>query len=158
MSQSPLNAERSRPPSPDSLTSDLASLAAALQATAQALLRYCGQTEPPAPEVDETIPPNPRKTPPAEYPDEIRCYRFSPVALRIEQELLEEQDVENLQGLLFNAFSSLTAFISLLNAVDTEAAIDGTVLHLLARELKRTENLLFRIQDAYSAVDLLPVS
>ena len=39
--------------------------------------------------------------------------------------------------------------------VEAEAAIDGVVVHILARELKRTENLIFRIQDAYSTVERL---
>lgn len=87
--------------------------------------------------------------------DEIRRYRFSPLAIRCEQELFADQGAANLQEVLFNASSSLTAFTALMEKIDAEADVEGVVLHLLARELKRVEKLLFKIQDAYSTVELL---
>ena len=39
--------------------------------------------------------------------------------------------------------------------MDAEAEIDGAVIHILARELKRVEDLLFKIQDTYSTVELV---
>lgn len=87
--------------------------------------------------------------------DEIRCYRFSPLAIRCEQELFKDQEAESLREVLFNASSSVTAFTALLEQIDAEAELEGVVVHILARELKRVENLLFKIQDAYSTVELV---
>lgn len=85
--------------------------------------------------------------------DEIRCYRFSPLALRCEQELFAEQQAKNLHELFFKASSSVTAFASLLEHIDAEAEVEGVVIHILARELRRVEDLLFKIQDTYSTVE-----
>ncbi len=87
--------------------------------------------------------------------DEIRCYRFSPLAVRCEQELFAEQQAKNLHELFFKASSSVTAFSSLLEHIDAEAEVEGVVIHILARELRRVEDLLFRIQDTYSTVELV---
>ena len=84
---------------------------------------------------------------------EIRCLHLSPLALRLEQELLEEQEVDDFRGLLFNAYASLTGFTSLMENVEAEAEFEGVVIHILAREIKRTERLLLKIQDAYSTVE-----
>lgn len=129
----------SQPPSPD-----LIAIAAMLNEAAQAL-RAVGRPF----EAEK----EPEKETAAR--DEIRCYRFSPLAICCEQELFEDQGAENLQEVLFNACSSLTAFTALLERIDPEAELDGVVLHLLARELKRVGDLLFKIQDAYSTVELV---
>ncbi len=85
--------------------------------------------------------------------DAIRCYRFPPLAIRCERELFEEQGAKNLQEVLFNASSSLKAFTALLEKIDAEAKLEGVVAHILARELRRVEDLLFRLEDAYSSVE-----
>ena len=87
--------------------------------------------------------------------DEIRCYRFSPLAVRCEQELFADQQAKSLKELFFKASSSVTAFAALLEHIDAEAEVEGAVIHILARELRRVENLLFKIQDAYSTVELV---
>ena len=121
---------------------DLTAIAAMLTEASQALLNFgkVPKTED-APEVE------------ASPQDEIRCYRFSPLAVRCEQELFEAQGAESLRELLFDASSSVTAFTALLEQIDAEAELEGVVVHILARELRRVENLLFKIQDAYSTVE-----
>lgn len=84
---------------------------------------------------------------------EIRCYRFSPVAVRCEKTLLEEQEAADLRELLANASLSINAFTTLMELMDAEAKVDGVVIHILARELKRIDNMLFKLQDAYSTVE-----
>lgn len=87
--------------------------------------------------------------------DEIRCYRFSPLAVRGEQELFADQQAKSMRELFFKASSSVTAFAALLEHIDAEAEVEGVVIHILARELRRVEDLLFRIQDTYSTVELV---
>lgn len=84
---------------------------------------------------------------------EIRCYHFSPVAVRCEKALLEEQQAANLRELLANASLSINAFATLMELMDAEAKVDGVEIHILARELKRIDNMLFKLQDAYSTVE-----
>ena len=83
---------------------DTASLAALLQSAAQALLRSGtpSDEEHPAPAKVERI------------QEEIRHYRFPPLAVRCEKELLEAEDAEEMRELLFKAFSSLETFADLL--------------------------------------------
>ena len=47
------------------------------------------------------------------------------------------------------------AFASLLELMDEAAKVDGFVIHILARELQRIGDLLFKIQDVYSTVELV---
>lgn len=122
---------------------DAASLAALLQSAAQALLDSGTPSEEPAPVKVERI------------QEEIRHYRFPPLALRCEKELLEAEDAEEMRELLFRAFSSLETFADLLELMNPEAKVDGVVMHTLARELRRIGKLVFRIQDAYSTVELV---
>lgn len=122
-------------PSPSSPPPDLASLAALLQKTAQTLFSAD------APQEKDQL------------QEEIRCYRFSPLAQRCEQQLLEEHNAEDLRELLFIASSSVNAFTSLIELMNVEAQVDGVVVHILARELQRINTLLFKIQDAYSTVE-----
>ena len=60
--------------------------------------------------------------------EEIRSYRFSPLALRGEKELLEEQNAEGLRELVSMASSSV------MELMDEAAKVDGFVIHILARE------------------------
>jgi len=92
---------------------------------------------------------------PEQPEEEIRRYRFSSLAVRYERELLEEQDTGNFHGLLCNVADSLAAFTALMENVDAEADFDGKILHLLGRELGRISDLVFRMQDAYSTVELM---
>ena len=87
---------------------DAASLAALLQSAAQALLRSGtpSEEEHPAPAKVERI------------QEEIRHYRFPPLAVRCEKELLEAEDAEEMQELLFRAFSSLETFADLLELMN----------------------------------------
>ena len=123
---------------------DAASLAALLQSAAQALLRSGkpSDEEHPAPAKVERI------------QEEIRHYRF-PLAVRCEKELLEEENAEEMRELLFRAFSSLETFADLLELMNPEAKVEGVVMHTLARELRRIGRLVFKIQDAYSTVELV---
>ena len=123
---------------------DAASLAALLQSAAQALLRSGkpSDEEHPAPAKVERI------------QEEIRHYRFPPLAVRCEKELLEEENAEEMRELLFRAFSSLETFADLLELMNPEAKVEGVVMHTLARELRRIGRLVFKIQDAYSTVEL----
>lgn len=75
-----------------------------LQNAAQALLCSPAPRESPSP--DDEGDDRPR--------EEIRSYRFSPLALRGEKELLEEQNAEGLRELVSMASSSVMAFASLL--------------------------------------------
>lgn len=129
--------------SPTSPSPDLASIAAMLQEAAQALLRSGVPREKPSLELED------------QPQEEIRCYRFSPLAQRCEKQLLEEQNAEGLRELLFIASLSVNAFTSLIELMDIEAQVDGVVMHILARELQRIGTLLFKIQDAYSTVELV---
>ena len=124
---------------------DAASLAALLQSAAQALLRSGtpSDEEHPAPAKVERI------------QEEIRHYRFPPLAVRCEKELLEEENAEEMRELLFRAFSSLETFADLLELMNPEAKVEGVVMHTLARELRRIGRLVFKIQDAYSTVELV---
>ena len=124
---------------------DEASLAALLQSAAQALLRSGtpSDEEHPAPAKVERI------------QEEIRHYRFPPLAVRCEKELLEAEDAEEMRELLFRAFSSLETFADLLELMNPEAKVEGVVMHTLARELRRIGRLVFKIQDAYSTVELV---
>lgn len=130
--------------SPPSQSPDLTAIAAMLNEAAQVLLNLSNP-----PEVED----EPEEE--SSSKDEIRCYRFSPLAIRCEQELFEDQEAESLREVLFNASSSVTVFTALLEQIDAEAELEGVVVHILARELKRVENLLFKIQDAYSTVELV---
>ena len=87
--------------------------------------------------------------------EEIRHYRFPPLAVRCEKELLEEENAEEMRELLFRAFSSLETFTDLLELMNPEAKVEGVVMHTLARELRRIGRLVFKIQDAYSTVELV---
>ena len=124
---------------------DAASLAALLQSAAQALLRSgtSSEEEHPAPAKVERI------------QEEIRYYRFPPLAVRCEKELLEAEDAEEMRELLFRALSSLETFADLLELMNPEAKVEGVVMHTLARELRRIGRLVFKIQDAYSTVELV---
>ena len=123
---------------------DAASLAALLQSAAQALLRSgTSSEEHPAPAKVERI------------QEEIRHYRFPPLAVRCEKELLEAEDAEEMRELLFRAFSSLETFADLLELMNPEAKVEGVVMHTLARDLRRIGRLVFKIQDAYSTVELV---
>lgn len=103
---------------------DAASLAALLQSAAQALLRSGtpSDEEHPAPAKVERI------------QEEIRHYRFPPLAVRCEKELLEAEDAEEMRELLFRAFSSLETFADLLELMNPEAKVEGVVMHTLARD------------------------
>lgn len=124
---------------------DPIALAAMLQNAAQALLSSPAPRESPSP--DDEGDDRPR--------EEIRSYRFSPLALRGEKELLEEQNAEGLRELVSMASSSIMAFASLLELMDEAAKVDGFVIHILARELQRIGDLFFKIQDVYSTVELV---
>ena len=87
--------------------------------------------------------------------EEIRHYRFPPLAVRCEKELLEAEHAEEMRELLFRAFSSLETFADLLELMNPEAKVEGVVMHTLARELRRIGRLVFKIQDAYSTVELV---
>ncbi len=87
--------------------------------------------------------------------EEIRHYRFPPLAVRCEKELLEAEDAEEMRELLFRALSSLETFADLLELMNPEAKVEGVVMHTLARELRRIGRLVFKIQDAYSTVELV---
>ena len=87
--------------------------------------------------------------------EEIRHYRFPPLAVRCEKELLEEENAEEMRELLFRAFSSLETFTDLLELMNPEAKVEGVVMHTLARELRRIGRLVFKIEDAYSTVELV---
>jgi len=93
------------------------------------------------------------QAPPTE--EEIRCYRFNSLALQCERKLLEEQDVDDFHGLLCNALESLDIFTFLLENIDPDVQVEGTMIHLLARELRRVNDFVFRIGDAYSTVALV---
>jgi len=134
------------PSVPSSPSPDLTAIAAMLNEAAQALLNVSRPSE--AADVAEE----------ARSGDEIRCYRFSPLAIRGEQELFDEQGAEDLREILSNAASSIMAFTVLLERIDAEAELEGVVVHILARELKRVENLLFKIQDTYSTVEQVQAS
>ena len=138
------NSRQPNPSSSQSSSPDLAAIAAMLNEAAQAVLSLINRPEPEGEPEEEATP-----------QDEIRCYRFSPLAVRCERELFEAQYAENLREVLYNASSSITAFTALLEQIDAEAELEGVVVHILARELKRVENLLFKIQDAYSTVELV---
>lgn len=129
---------------PNSPSQDFTAIATMLTEAAQALLNLSGPAKAEGEPEEEAVP-----------QDEIRCYRFSPLAIRSEQELFEDQEAESLREVLFNASSSITAFTALLELMDAEAELEGVVVHILARELKRVENLLFKIQDTYSTVELV---
>lgn len=75
--------------------------------------------------------------------------------MRCEKELLEAEDAEEMRELLFRAFSSLETFADLLEMMNPEAKVEGVVMHTLARELRRIGRLVFKIQDAYSTVELV---
>lgn len=90
-----------------------------------------------------------------DIPSETCCYYFPSLAVTCEQELLKKENVNDFKGLLFNACTSISTFTSLLEIVDSEATVEGNVLHLLTEQLKRTENLLFKMQDAYSTIELI---
>ena len=91
----------------------------------------------------------------AEPGEEIRCYRFDAMALEGERNLLEEQDADNLLELLGNISGSLEIFTFLLDNIDAAAEVRGDMLHLLAQELERVNDLIVRIGDAYSTVELV---
>ena len=122
---------------------DAASLAALLQSAAQALLRSGTPSDEEHPAQVERI------------QEEIRHYRFPPLAVRCEKELLEAENAEEMRELLFRAFSSLETFADLLELMNPEAKVEGVVMHTLARELRRIGRLVFKIQDAYSTVELV---
>lgn len=177
MSKFSLNAEHSQPQSPPPSPSfpepsHFAALAEKLQGTAQALLSFCRampQEQSPVqdgagnngafaaagsaadledgPACDEGD--NPGAS------GETRCYHFSPLVLRQENELLDAQNVDDFHGLFYNAYTSLAGLTALMENIRAEAEIDGSIVHILARELKRTEDLLFQIHDAYSTVCLV---
>ncbi len=161
MSTPSQNTGRSRPPlscfaQGTSPNLDFTTLAAMLQSTAEALLSVRLAQLDTCPE--DTTSEHDKIGESGSYgPDsgEIRNLHFSPLALRQEQELLEEQEVDDFRGLLFNAYTSLVGFTSLMENVEAEAEFDGVVIHILAREFKRTERLLYKMQDAYSTVELV---
>ena len=68
---------------------------------------------------------------------------------------MEAEDAEEMRELLFRAFSSLETFADLLELMNPEAKVEGVVMHTLARELRRIGRLVFKIQDAYSTVELV---
>ncbi|MFQ8737418.1 MAG: glycosyl transferase [Bilophila wadsworthia] len=115
---------------------DAASLAALLESAAQALLR------------SGTPPTKNTRACEGERIRGIRHYRFPPLAVRCEKELLEEENAEEMRELLFRAFSSLETFADLLELMNPEAKVEGVVMHTLARELRRIGRLVFKIQDA----------
>lgn len=133
------NGPSSQPPSPD-----LSAIAALLIQTAQTLLNV---NSPPMAEREPKQQAAPR--------EEIRCYRFTPLAVQCEQELFRAQGAANLQEVLFNASCTLTALGALLERIDPEAYLEGMTLHMLGRELQRVGKVLFKIQDAYSTVELV---
>ena len=57
--------------------------------------------------------------------EEIRHYRFPPLAVRCEKELLEAEDAEEMRELLFRALSSLETFADLLELMNPEAKVEG---------------------------------
>ena len=123
---------------------DLADVAAALQQAACTLLCLSAPAQRENTGDKESFP-----------QEEMRTYRFSALALRCERELLQEHKARDLRELVFYACSSLTAFTALLELINPEAEVDGAVVHIWARELKRVEDLLFKIQDACSTVELV---
>lgn len=124
---------------------DAASLAALLQSAAQALLRSGtpSDEEHPAPAKVERI------------QEEILPLSISSLGCALRKELLEAEDAEEMRELLFRAFSSLETFTDLLELMNPEAKVEGVVMHTLARELRRIGRLVFKIQDAYSTVELV---
>lgn len=89
---------------------------------------------------------NPRGNPPLS---------ISSFGCALRKELLEAEDAEEMRELLFRAFSSLETFADLLELMNPEAKVEGVVMHTLARELRRIGRLVFKIQDAYSTVELV---
>ena len=90
--------------------------------------------------------------------EEIRKYCFSALALRIERNLLKEQGVDDIHGLLCRAADSIAAFNILVKNLDQDAKIEGAMLHLVAEELQRVYDLVFDIQELFSAVDPVETS
>ena len=131
-------------PSRSTESADLAAIAATLNEAAQTLPRL---NSPPSVK-HEAKQPAPRR-------EEVRCYRFPALAIQCEQELFKDQGVETLQEVLFNASSSIKAFAALLEEIDADAHLEGMALHMMGRELNRVGKVLFKIQDAYSTVELV---
>ena len=108
--------------------------------------RWLRAAPPPSSSASDTPPP----------PDgEIRSYSFPALALRCEREILDAQQAENMYEVLCNASSSISAFTALMETMNAEAKVDGVIVHILARELQRIEKVLFKMQDAYSTVELV---
>ena len=89
---------------------------------------------------------------------EVHCYYLCPYTLRNVRTLLQEEDASDWQDLLCNIYTSLHGFNTLLENIQPEADLKGFVLHFLARELKRIENLLLSIQDAYGTAERIDIS
>lgn len=89
---------------------------------------------------------------------EVHCYYLCPFTLRNINTLLEEEGANDWCDLLRNAYNSLHGFTTLLENTQPEAEFKGFVLHILARELKRIENMLLRIYDAYDTVEKIDIS
>lgn len=125
---------------------DAASLAALLQSAAQALLRSGKPSRRRTPRACEGRA-NPRGNPPLS---------ISSFGCALRKELLEEEDAEEMQGIAVQSSSlSLETFADLLELMNPEAKVEGVVMHTLARELRRIGRLVFKIQDAYSTVELV---
>lgn len=89
---------------------------------------------------------------------EVHCYYLCPFTKRNVNTLLEEEGANDWQDLLYNAYTSLRGFTILLENTQPEADFKGFVLHILARELKRIEHLMLRIQDAYGTMEKIDIS
>lgn len=135
---------------------DLAALAEALQAAAHAARAFC-RAEALEGE-DAAYPTDPAGPAPALSPEdagETRLYHFSPMTLRHERELLDAYEADDFRGLLFEAHRSLSGLAELMKNIDQEARLDGFAVYSLGRLLERASDLIFRMQDAYSTVELL---
>lgn len=124
---------------------DTASLAALLQSAAQALLRSGtpSDEEHPAPAKVERI------------QEEIRHYRFPPLAVRCEKNCWKRKTPKKCGNCCSERSLPLETFADLLELMNPEAKVEGVVMHTLARELRRIGRLVFKIQDAYSTVELV---
>lgn len=79
---------------------------------------------------------------------------FSPMTLRHKRELLEAYEAEDFHVLLFEEHIPLRGLEELMKSADQEACLDGFAAYSLGCLLERAADLIFRMQDAYSTVEL----
>ena len=145
---SPLNSNCPSPP-------DLATLAAALQEAAQALLAHVpGEPKEPTQSVFANKPQEPAAEARSSRKEEgeTRSFYFPPASVRLERDLLRKYHDDDFPGLLEEVHKLLVGLVKIMKSVHKDVRVKGYVISSLGAQLDHASALVLRMRNVYEKV------